>query len=199
MLCAVLLWIAGARARLFPYRLPGVDPRPRGPDAFGRLPAGPDPGVPQPRGGSARQGLPGDPVAHRRGRGRLVRQRARRKPAEALLPPVPAHRLHLRDRGRGARLRRRRGARRLLRDRRLAGPARRPPRSRRLRRLSRGGRDGDDRRPGGHQPLGRPRPRADQGDSASLRVLRRLVPGGLLDRRRPHPQHLPARGPGETG
>ncbi len=96
---------AGALVRV---RRARDDSAARGAPALGRLPAGPHPVLPEAGGGPARRRVPGDPVADRRGRRRLVRQRPRRQPAEALLPAVPAHGLHLRDRRRGARLHRRR-------------------------------------------------------------------------------------------
>ena len=64
---------------------------PGGAAALGRLPAGAAPLLPPPRGGPAGRRFPGHPVADRGRRRRLLRQRPRRQPAEALLPARIPH------------------------------------------------------------------------------------------------------------
>ena len=60
-----------------------------------------------PEARSAGRGVPADAVADRARHGRLRRPRHRQRPAEALLPSRAAHRFHLLDHRRGARLPRR--------------------------------------------------------------------------------------------
>ena len=155
MLCAVLLWLAGARGALLPRSARWRSlPLLAALAALGRLPARPPPLVPAPRGGSARRGLPGDPVADRRRRRRLVRQRPRRQPAEALLPPVSrtptsSSRSSARSSASSARV----AVVACFAVVALARAARGAPRARRLRRFPRRRRDRDDRRAGGDQPV----------------------------------------------
>ena len=66
--------------------------------------------------------------------------------------------------------------------------------ARRLRLLPRGRRDRDDRGAGRHQPLRRAGPRPHEGDPASVRLVRRLVPRRVLDRGGADPERLAARG-----
>jgi cell division protein FtsW len=65
-----------------------------------------------------------------------------------------------------------------------------------LRGVPGGWRDGHDRGPGGDQPVRRAGPRPDQGDPAALRLLRRLVARGVVDCGRIDPERLAARGSG---
>ena len=153
MLCAVLLWLAGARARWFLFGALGMVPVLAGLLLTADYRRARILAFLHPEADPLGARVPGDPVADRGRSGRMVRERARRRPAEALLPAVPAHRLHFRDRRRGARVRRRARRRRRVRDRRVARAAGGAAGPRRVRRVPRRRRDGDDRRPGRDQPL----------------------------------------------
>ena len=65
--------------------------------------AGPDALVPRPVARQVEHRLPGHAVAHRARQRWMDRRRARREPGEVAVPSRRAHRLHLRDRRRGAR------------------------------------------------------------------------------------------------
>ena len=203
-----MTYFAIAAAMLF-FARPPFPLVPRGgaspdPDALrlrslGELSKGPDRRLPPPGGRPARKGLPVDPVAHRRRDGRPHGPRPRRREAEALLPAVPLHRLHLRDRRRGAGPRRLRLRPRPLRPRlrarhpcrgRRAGPLR-PPARRRARR--------DDRLAGARQHLRRPRPPSHEGNPAAVPLLRRLRPLDESPGGRDPPQPLAARVMTTTG
>ena len=107
LVAATLLLLAGAPLRYFALGAAACLPVLGDPRGIGELPAPANPLVPPSGGRSAREGIPGGAVAHRRRDGRLDRQRARAVASEALLSSVSAHRFHLRDRRRGARLPRR--------------------------------------------------------------------------------------------
>src|SRR4051812_25022722 len=139
------------------------------------LPPAAHEGVPRSVERSARRRVPGHSITDRRGHRRLDGARTDGRRAEAVLPALSAHRLHLRGDRRRTRSSGDDGDPRVLLRDRVARPAHVDARPGSVRRLSRARPHRDGRRPGVLQHQRGARTAADEGHSAAVRQFRRVI------------------------
>src|SRR6185437_9586432 len=157
-----------------------------------RLPARAHPRVSAPLARGAGRGVPDRAVADRGRQRRMVGRGADERQTEAVLPARGAHGLHFRGGGRGVRLGGQRGAGGGVPVHSLARHADRAARTGRVRALAGRGRDRDGRHPGVDQFQRGHEPGSEQGHSAALHQLRRVVADLFAGRGGRAAQRLPA-------